>query len=276
MKQVRIQINDLIDQHGATFRDCPGCSICSSIHRLRDRLLEDPADRFAHVLQKGQDMTKSDIAFLIENEVQRKTIMKSLQMGANDFFKMLGNFGLLKNRPKGEGEMAKITLEEYQDLKAKGMSNKIIAERKDMHATYLSQMKKQWGISAVKERAPKDHIKVDRIEEYESLIADLKAKVNSDESKMKNLVELIEDYQDMVSSFGDQIAAKDDRIQELEGSLVEAQNQIDYLHAACEDMESEASTLDVDVLKEKVERLEAELLPIRQLAYLKLKEDLGA
>lgn len=274
MKLVRIKINDLIDQHGGTFTKCPGCSTCTEIKKLQKLLQENPEERFAHILQKGQDMTRSEIEFLIDNEVQNKVIRKHLGMTTNLYTQMLKNFGLSfeKNmKQKGVEEMAKITQEEYQDLKAKGMSNKAIAELKGVTPSYISFLIKQWkgnDSEKVTETTQQSVLEEDKPLEGE-------CKQNSKQSE----------YEALVDELKAELVSRDGRIMELVGSLHAAQEHIDYLTACCEDLESEIEKArskpseNVDyimALQDRMTELEAELAPIRQLAYLKLKQDTGA
>lgn len=94
-----VRINDLIDMH-KNYSACAGCPLCEEIQSLRKSLDREPVERYKHILEKGRYMTKSDIAFLLENEVQRKVIMKALRMDSKIFFEMMRNFGLMK---KGRG-----------------------------------------------------------------------------------------------------------------------------------------------------------------------------
>lgn len=85
-------------------------------------------------------------------------------------------------------------------------------------------------------------------------------------------------------AFQMELESKDSRIEELEGLLAEAEKRIEQLTGCCDDLESEIEQLkntpsiDADYVKAMQQRtkdLEAELAPIRQLAYLKLKQDLA-
>lgn len=145
-KQIRMRIIDLLDQHKETLYSCKGCEICSEIKRLRILLERDPAEKFQHILAKGQDMTKSNIEFLIENDVQMKIIKKSLKMQNNEFFEMMRNFNLSKKRkPKEDMEMAKVTQELYRVLSAQGLNDAQIARELGVKQPTISYYKQQWA-----------------------------------------------------------------------------------------------------------------------------------
>src|SRR5579875_943071 len=120
MKQIRLKIIDLIDQHGKTFETCKSCPICNEIMQLRQKLERDPAEKFQHILSKGKFMTKSDITLLRENGVTDRDIQKQLGISKNGYYKILKNWGLTKReKTKGDEEMGKLdmTVEQFVDLK---------------------------------------------------------------------------------------------------------------------------------------------------------------
>jgi transcriptional regulator with XRE-family HTH domain len=262
MKNIRILINDLIDRHGNNFTECKGCYICAEVQVLQKRLEREPAERYKHILHKGQDMTKSDIAFLLENEVSRKDIQKALKMDSVRFSEMMRNFGLTKKQ-QGDEEMAKLTQEEYKDLKAKGLTDKQIAERKGMSQPNVSMLKKKWFEDTVKpdlaivEVSESKDTREDKNSEYEALIAQLKGKLESKDSVIEE---------------------KDLLIGKLEVKIQDYEN----LQAACGDVEEEAARLhqqhvkdDATILNQKyqlgqyakqVEELEEENAALKTLA----------
>lgn len=120
------EVSRLLDIHGETFLECPGCEVCQKIDALREEFDRPPEEKFKHVLEKGQDMTKSDIEFLLDNDVSKKTIRKAMNMNRSTFNKLLDQFGI-----DGGGEMArlKMTVDEYLEL-SKTKNNTEIAELK--------------------------------------------------------------------------------------------------------------------------------------------------
>ncbi|TYR75563.1 hypothetical protein FZC79_10355 [Rossellomorea vietnamensis] len=127
---------------------CEGCETCDEIRRLRDRLENNNANnpKVQRILAKGRDMTKSDIEYLISKDVERNYIRKTLKMHNNEFIEMMVGWGFSKKR--GDSEMAKLkefTVEEYQNLKAQGLSDSKIAKRKGVTPPSIAQWKKDNG-----------------------------------------------------------------------------------------------------------------------------------
>lgn len=225
MKAARNRLIDLLEEHGESFLECKGCSLCSEIKKLRKYIDRDPADKFQHILAKGQDMTKSEIAFLKENDVTIETIGKALGMSKSTVTKLLDNFGLVKRRENDE--MAKLALEEYQDYKAKGLTDKDIATKKGMNPQYISQLKKKWFNEtekpklAIVEPVESKPTRQDKESEYAALINELSDKVKQQEGMIEKLQAKVEEYEN--------------------------------LNAACADVEEETANLrkEVDYLSEK-------------------------
>lgn len=231
-------INDLIDNHGDTFTTCKGCHLCDQIKRLGT--VQAPAEKFKHLLAKGQDMTKSDIELMLENEVQSKDIQKALGMNGTEFYKLFKNLGI---RRGSVGDLC-MPVEEYYQLKEEGLKDSEIAEIKGVKAYVLRNWKYKNGIKAgdvqavtPRTRAPK---KENKSAEYESLIAKLKEQL-SDKAK--------------------DIEAQNERI-ETQAKLIEKLNNYieekENLNAACDDVETE-----LDSVKEERDNYRSQLLETR-------------
>lgn len=241
-KQIRIKIHDLLDKHGESFYQCKGCSICTELKSLREPLVRDPAEKFKRILDKGQDMTKSDIELLIENGVQKQTIRKAVGMDKMAFLELIKNFGL--NKKWGE-DMAKINLEMYKDLKAKGLTDKEIAKKVEIVPAYLSQMKKKWyqaeetELKAVKTVFKTNTIPEDKTAEYNQLINALRSDLKEAHDQMDEKDELVRKLQEKIQKY-------------------------EHINAACEDVESELDSVREEnkVLKKRVEELESAPLPL--------------
>lgn len=89
-----IRLSNLIEEHGDSLNTCPGCEICSEINKLRELINRNQVDRFQTILNKGQDMTKSEIELLLKNEVRRIDIKNALGMDWKDFKEMMKSLGL--------------------------------------------------------------------------------------------------------------------------------------------------------------------------------------
>lgn len=121
------EVSRLLDMHGEGFVDCPGCDICKRIEELRKEIDRSPEVKFKHILDKGQDMTKSEIKFLLENEVPKRVIREAVKMGGKTFYDLLKTWGI----EGGNDELAKLkmTVDEYIELSQK-MTIKEIADLK--------------------------------------------------------------------------------------------------------------------------------------------------
>jgi hypothetical protein len=134
------RIEELLNGH----EECGSCQTCKEVDNLRNKLLYNP--KIQTVLDKGKSMTKSDIAFLIGKEVRKEHIARALKMRNTDFKELLINWGLQKG---AETEMAKLktfTQEEYRDLKAQGLNDEEIAEKKNVTSATIYNWKKKSGL----------------------------------------------------------------------------------------------------------------------------------
>jgi hypothetical protein len=226
MKKIRMRIIDLLDLHKGTFEKCKGCSVCTEIQTLSKQFNRDSTEKFKHILAKGQEMTKSDLAFLIDNDVNLKSIRNAVRMSNHEFNAMMKNLGFVQRRNKKEEEkgMAKITLEEYQDLRAKGKSDKEIALDKGVNIQYLSQLKKKWNIRPTLSPAS--------------------------ESKPTQEIEAL---QKRIELFKKEMNEKNDYILDLQTKV----NELEYIHAACDDVETELASLKDELEQERKAKEEA-------------------
>ncbi|MBW3114210.1 hypothetical protein KYJ26_20290 [Bacillus sp. MCCB 382] len=139
------KIEELLRDH----EECGSCQTCKEVDSLRNKLLHNP--KVKAVLDKGSYMKKSDIAFLIGKDIERKEIKKALGMSTLTFQEMMVNWGFSKKR--GDSEMAKLkdfTTNEYNDLKAVGLNDEQVAEKKGVSTPTLTKWKKDNGISSGK------------------------------------------------------------------------------------------------------------------------------
>ena len=205
-------VNDLIDKHGDDFINCKGCSLCDKISSLRT---ERPLiEKFRHILDKWQDMTKSDIELLLSSDIQKKDIRKALNMPVIPFQEMMTNFGFVIRRVEN---LPKITEKEYTDLKAKGLKDKEIANLKGLAPSNLSGLKKKWSTPV--EPTPKEP--TDKTAEYATLINELKIKLSDAEGNA---------------------AEKENIISKLEAKVKE----LEGINSACDDVETELDSITAE------------------------------
>lgn len=233
------KVADLLEEHGDTFGDCKGCKICKEIERLRPLIDPKPTESFKHILAKGEDMTRSDIVFLLENDVMKKDIQKALDMNNVRFFELLRNFGLVRDKKvKGNEEMAKradITKEQYLSMDSKLTDNEK-AKALGVGFSTLAAYKKNWGLTGKSKKS-----------EYEAVKKEVKAAIAADsaiEEKLKQrIVELekevalykpfknkVEELEAAAEDLENEISTHVDKIVELEGELAETDELVKYWH----------------------------------------------
>jgi uncharacterized protein (DUF2267 family) len=196
MGQTIIQINDLIDQHGDTFTQCKGCSTCTKIQTLRNQMRN--VSKINKLLNKGQDMTKSDIAYLISRDVKKGDIKKAMKIGSMEFHDLMVNWGFRKKKGMGRLPKLEMSVEEYKGYKEKGMSDKKVAEEKGVAAGTIDYWKKKHHISSYSDLIKKEtnshrKEKEQPQEDYRSVIDSLKRELEVREKAVKDLEERIED-----------------------------------------------------------------------------------
>lgn len=249
MKAIRLKIIDLMDKHESFYR-CKGCSICTEIQQLGKLLERDPAEKRKNILAKGKDMTKSDVAFLLEMEVNKRDISKALKMNQTEFSTLMKNWGFARTVKNEEVEkVAKIqfTVEEYNKFKHQGYKDKEIAEIKGMKPTALANWKWINGIKAPSKRSDKPAVNVKPTPKTETPIYD----------KTSEMRQLIDDLSDSNNE-------KTKTIQELQEQVKE----LESLNAACSDVENECSSLREDLDRERKAKEWA------QQEYIRVQKDL--
>ena len=128
------------------------------------------------------------------------------------------------NQLERKKEMKPITLEQYNDYKAKGLTDTQIAFEHSTSPSSLSNIKKKWGICQQKPGVEaKKHseckcTKEDKSSEYEALISQLERQLKGKDGMLSNQHETMKKLES--------------KIEELES-----------LHAACEDVESEVDSI---------------------------------
>lgn len=149
------EVSRLLDIHGETFLECPGCEVCQKIEALREELDRPPEEKFKHILEKGQDMTKSDIEFLLGNGVSKRLIQEAMNMNKSAFYKLLEQLGI-----QGGSEMVrlKITVDEYLEL-SKTKKDYEIAKMKHVSPATLCNWKRKHRDELDKKRGDKEEQK---------------------------------------------------------------------------------------------------------------------
>lgn len=84
---------------------CGGCKVYEELQHLGSFLnSNDIGEKANKLLKKGEDMTTSDIMYLLENEVNKTEIRAALKMNHMEFNKLLHSLNMVKKKLKNEGE----------------------------------------------------------------------------------------------------------------------------------------------------------------------------
>jgi hypothetical protein len=237
MKQIRIRINNLLDQHEEGIYQCKGCVICTEIKQLSQQLQRDSSLKFQHILDKRSDMTKSDIAFLLENDVHVKKIRDYAGISNQDFYNMMNNYGFSKKRLQTgrKDEMATITVEEFIQLHhVQGLKRNEICELKGIKPNALSNWK--WNHKAEIENA------------LLSNVQHVKEEVKPIEIKTTPIVidTKIAEYERVIMGLKHEISALKATCvlnKEEFNKLMIEKEKLEHVNAACEDVENEIASL---------------------------------
>jgi hypothetical protein len=231
MKLIRLKIIELLNKHEGTFDKCKGCPLCTEIKQLRKQLERDPVIKFKYILDKGLDMKRSDLVILLENLVPKKAILKALGITQQEFWEMIKNLGLTTKRRKPN--MTKLTAEMYQDYKAQGKSDVWIAKEVGLKQPALSYYKKKWAETNTKPdsveetHSPCKCSKDDKKSEYEAIINGLKERLEEDDLKIVML-------------------------REEKNNLLKKLEELECIHAACEDVENELASVRAELDQERL------------------------
>jgi hypothetical protein len=237
MKHIRLRIIDLLDLHKGTLDRCEGCEICEEINELSKHLDRDSEKRFDHILSKGLDMTKSDIAFLIENETPIRTIRAAIDLTTREFNDMMRNYGFSRNYDSGgRKEMAQhITVEEFVQLHhIEGKSHTEIAQLKGMKKNGLSQWK--W---------------LNKTKIQESLQALNLGEITVEKSNVTKSEQVVKTIENQ--PLNDELLKAKNEIEDLKKQV----HELEYLHAACDDVETELASLKDELEQERKAKEEA-------------------
>lgn len=208
---------------------------------------QPPHVTYKYLLDKGEDLTIGEVVYLLNKEVFPGKIAKATNMTIQEV-RAIGERSdrYIENHKKVVMEMAKfnITQEEYNDYKAQGKSDKMIAEDAGVSVATINYHKKNWSKAEIKPRTPK-------------LILE--------ENESSPSV-----HEDLVSDLSKKLRKAEARNEKLEKELAEMEKRMNELHAAAEDAEEEAAAsieymereqelmIDANVWKQKALQYEAE------------------
>ncbi|MBO1513230.1 zinc-finger domain-containing protein [Metabacillus bambusae] len=82
-----------------SIKECKDCPIGKNIRSIGSNLSTPRRDKkISAIIAKGQDMTKSDIVFLLENEYTRKEIKKFIGISNVEFNELMFRWELTKKQ----------------------------------------------------------------------------------------------------------------------------------------------------------------------------------
>lgn len=99
--RIFLELGALIDRHNQTdtsFEKCPGCAICDKIAEVRHQLDQLQNQKIWQILQKGENMTKEELRYLLSKDVDRKVIARSLNISTQTLQKYLKRWQLSKRQ----------------------------------------------------------------------------------------------------------------------------------------------------------------------------------
>lgn len=254
-----MRIINLLDEHKDTLSNCPGCSICSEIKQLRLQLERDPADKYKRILSLGPDMKKSDIAFLLENDVPTIVIWKALGLKQIEFWELMKSFGLTK---RGKDYMAiNITVNEFVQLHhVEGKTIGEISELKGLKKNALSNWK--WL----------NKEKIQSAVQTSDFPVSTDIKPSKTKTTPKELDTKTEQYDQLIKALRNdlldahkQLDEKDELIRNLNLTIEKYQ----HIDAACDDVESEIASLHEELEHERKRNNELSKLENLLIRYQK-------
>ena len=197
--------------------------------------LQPPHIAYKYLLDKGENLTASEIVYLHNKEVSIKKITNATGL-RREAVRLILNYAdkYIENHKKVVMEMGKfnLTQAEYNGHKELGRSDDEIAKIAEVSPGTLGYHKKKWLKEEVKPRTPKlilaEGEKVATV--HEDLVHDLSKKLRKAEFEL-----------DVREKFNSQ----------LEKKIGELEEQIKNLHAAAEDTEKEVAASQEHVQREQ-------------------------
>ena len=135
-KEIITKIGHLQDKHPISSEVCPGCEICNEVEELGKLLKYSPKTQA--ILDKGEDITTSEIRYLLEREVDHADIANALAVNKDEFKILLNDFGIKRKRRR----IADVLEKNYEEM-AKSMKDYKIAEELGIDLPVLKRWKEE-------------------------------------------------------------------------------------------------------------------------------------
>ena len=189
---------------------------------------QPPHITYKHLLDKGEELTTGEVVYLLNKEVYAGKIAKATNMTIQEVRAIKNKSDrYIQNHKKVVMEMGKfnLTQAEYNDHKAKGMSDDDIAKLAGVSNGTLGYHKKKWLKEEVRPRTPK------------LILAENESSPSV--------------HEDLVHDLSSKLRKAEKRNSLLEEKVAELEEQIKNLHAAAEDTEKEVAASQEYVQREQ-------------------------
>ena len=189
---------------------------------------QPPHITYKHLLDKGEELTTGEVVYLLNKEVYAGKIAKATNMTIQEVRAIKNKSDrYIQNHKKVVMEMGKfnLTQAEYNDHKAKGMSDDDIAKLAGVSNGTLGYHKKKWLKEEVRPRTPK------------LILAENESSPSV--------------HEDLVHDLSSKLRKAEKRNSLLEEKVAELEEQIKNLHAAAEDTEKEVAASQEFVEREQ-------------------------
>lgn len=82
---------------------CAGCPVHEHLSQIRPLIDDYRSDKCKRILEKGEDMTTSEIVYLVKHNVKKTDIRDALGMNDAYFREMLQHLGLVRGKKAVSG-----------------------------------------------------------------------------------------------------------------------------------------------------------------------------
>lgn len=219
------KIDNLIDnncnsceyRHHQNRNTCDKCEIGKKIIVLGDILSGKRKEKLEKILKKGQDMTTDDVLYLVNNNVSRKRIAKSLGIGLVNCTELIDKIiGSNETKEKTRSDIVttnKTNKEIVAKYVEKGLSNKEINKKTKIPLTTISTYRSRINREKKSTASESNMVKL-----LEQEVEELKSKLNETEEQLKNTTAELINMRENASEAGveaTEISMKYKKTQEL-------------------------------------------------------------
>ena len=242
------------------------------------KIEQPPHIAYKYLLDKGENLTASEIVYLRNKEVSIKRLMKVTGLDREAVHSILNHADkYIENHKKGAMEMGKFTLTqaEYNDHKAQGKTDSEIAKANGVSSAGLKYHKDKWkrankakGVEVLREKSL--NLKTEPSEEHKQAMNELKEKLDYSERVNEGLKRNHENLKEQYNSVVAEYEKQHETIGRLEMRVFELEEEVNNLQAIADYTEKEVAAsqeyiereqelmVDANVWKQKAMQYEAE------------------